>query len=196
MAEIDVRKAELTALKLLKANEHLEAGHAAVFKSFGLSAPQYNVLRILRGAGDQHLCCNEVGARMIKRVPDVTRLLDRLEQRELIERWRCDSDRRVVRARITGRRAGPADVHRRASAGSHPPGVRLLRRRRAGAAGHAAGRPPGRLSFLDKCLLQQGCTGRKDDTMRPHRSLEPGLRLSRLLAGVLVADHGQGRSMT
>lgn len=102
MAEIDIRKAELTALKLMKANEHLEGGHAAVFKGFGLSAPQYNVLRILRGAGDQHLCCNEVGARMIKRVPDVTRLLDRLEQRGLIERWRCDSDRRVVRASITG----------------------------------------------------------------------------------------------
>lgn len=102
MAGIDVRKAELTALKLLQAHEHLEVGRAAVFKAHGLSAPQYNVLRILRGAGDTELSCHEVGERMVKRVPDVTRLLDRLEHRGLIERRRCPEDRRVVRTRITG----------------------------------------------------------------------------------------------
>ena len=101
MAGIDVRKAELTALKLLKAHEYLEGGRAAVFKAHGLSAPQYNVLRILRGAGGTELSCHEVGERMVKRVPDVTRLLDRLEHRGLIERRRCPEDRRVVRTRIT-----------------------------------------------------------------------------------------------
>ncbi|MBE0565142.1 MAG: MarR family transcriptional regulator [Krumholzibacteria bacterium] len=86
----------------MKAHEYLEAGHAAVFKLHGLSAPQYNVLRILRGAGDTELSCHEVGERMVKRVPDVTRLLDRLEHRGLIERRRCPEDRRVVRTRLTG----------------------------------------------------------------------------------------------
>ena len=101
MTSIDVRKAERVALKLGRAHEHLEAGHAALFKEHGLSIPQYNVLRILRGARDEDLACQEVGARMVKRVPDVTRLLDRLEQRGLIERRRCAEDRRVVRTRIT-----------------------------------------------------------------------------------------------
>jgi DNA-binding MarR family transcriptional regulator len=100
-ATLDVREAERTALKLMQAHEHLEAGRAALFKAHGLSAPQYNVLRILRGAGDGELSCHEVGERMVKRVPDVTRLLDRLEQRGLIERRRCPEDRRVVRTRIT-----------------------------------------------------------------------------------------------
>lgn len=98
---LDVRQAERTALKLMRAHEHLEAGRASLFKAHGLSAPQYNVLRILRGAGAGELSCHEVGARMVKRVPDVTRLLDRLEQRGLIERRRCPEDRRVVRTRIT-----------------------------------------------------------------------------------------------
>jgi DNA-binding MarR family transcriptional regulator len=101
MSTIDVRKAELVALKLTRAHEVLEGGHAAVFKTAGLSAPQYNVLRILRGARGEDPSCHEVGERMVKRVPDVTRLLDRLEQRGLIERRRCAEDRRVVRTRIT-----------------------------------------------------------------------------------------------
>ncbi len=101
MPDLDIRQAELLGLKLLKVQEHLESGHAALFKSNGLSGPQYNVLRILRGARGEDLNCHEVGARMLKRVPDVTRLLDRLEQRGWIERWRCTNDRRVVRTRIT-----------------------------------------------------------------------------------------------
>ena len=101
MGGIDVRRAELVALKFMQVHEVLEGGHAAVFKTAGLSAPQYNVLRILRGARGEDLSCHEVGERMIKRVPDVTRLLDRLEQRGLIERRRCEEDRRVVRTRIT-----------------------------------------------------------------------------------------------
>jgi DNA-binding MarR family transcriptional regulator len=101
MADVDLRQAERVGLKLFKLSEYLEGGRAALFKDPGLTGPQYNVLRILRGAGDQHLSCHEVGERMITRVPDVTRLLDRLEQRGALRRWRCPEDRRVVRTCIT-----------------------------------------------------------------------------------------------
>ena len=72
----------------------------AVFKPSGLSPAQYNVLRILRGAGE-HLACNEIASRMIARDPDMTRLLDRLEKRKLVSRCRQEADRRVVAVRIT-----------------------------------------------------------------------------------------------
>ena len=62
---------------------------------------QYNVLRILRGAGPQGLPCNRISERMISRDPDMTRMLDRMEKRSLITRERQQEDRRVVRARIT-----------------------------------------------------------------------------------------------
>lgn len=101
MADLDIQQAALVALKIVKANERLAGDYAALFKEHGLSSPQYNVLRILRGARGDDLSCHEVGRRLITRVPDVTRLLDRLEQRGLIERWRCQDDRRVVRTRIT-----------------------------------------------------------------------------------------------
>ena len=70
-------------------------------KSFGITPTQYNVLRILRGAGKDGLCRNEVRDRLISQVPDVTRLLDRLEESGLIERERSTTDRRQVGTRIT-----------------------------------------------------------------------------------------------
>jgi MarR family transcriptional regulator, organic hydroperoxide resistance regulator len=72
-----------------------------MLRPFGLTGTQYNVLRILRGAGQQGLCGREVGERMITRVPDVPRLLERLEKAGLISRERDSSDRRHVTARIT-----------------------------------------------------------------------------------------------
>lgn len=101
MPKLNIKKAELTGIKLMKVFEYLDSSHTGLFKDHGLSGPQYNVLRILRGAQGEDLNCHEVGNRMLKRVPDVTRLLDRLEQRDLITRWRCRDDRRVVRTRIT-----------------------------------------------------------------------------------------------
>jgi len=101
MPKLNIQKAELTGIKLMKVFEHIDGSHMSLFKVHGLSGPQYNVLRILRGAQGEDLNCHEVGNRMLKRVPDVTRLLDRLEQRKLITRWRCSDDRRVVRTRIT-----------------------------------------------------------------------------------------------
>lgn len=78
-------------------------GHAfaEALKRFDITPTQYNVLRILRGAGKSGLCRNEVRDRMIAQVPDVTRLLDRLEDAGLIERARQTSDRRQVLTLIT-----------------------------------------------------------------------------------------------
>ena len=72
-----------------------------LLKAHNLTPTQYNVLRILRGAGESGLTAGDVGDRMITRDPDVTRLLDRLETRGLAERSRCTEDRRVVWTRIT-----------------------------------------------------------------------------------------------
>jgi len=72
-----------------------------VLRPFGLSPTQYNILRILRGAGDTGVTCKDIGARMITRDPDITRLLDRLERRNLLTRNRAKEDRRFVAIRIT-----------------------------------------------------------------------------------------------
>jgi len=76
-----------------------------VVKSAGLSGAQYNVLRILRGAG-VGLACKEIGERMISRDPDITRLLDRMEKRGLITRERQSDDRRVVKTCVTAKGLG------------------------------------------------------------------------------------------
>lgn len=90
-------------LDILRTGALLEHSAVEGLKPHGLTLTQYNVLRILRGAGPEGLCRNEVGARMIKPVPDVTRLLDRLEASGLVARRRSDTDRRYVTARITER---------------------------------------------------------------------------------------------
>jgi len=87
----------------------------------GLSPAQYNVLRILQGAGAKGLCRNEIRDRMLTRMPDMTRLLDRMEEAGLVVRSRDEEDRRMVRTKLTpqSRRmlsslAGPvAEEHRR-----------------------------------------------------------------------------------
>jgi DNA-binding MarR family transcriptional regulator len=91
---------EAAFLDLLRTTDMLSRGLVRVLKSEDLSPTQYNVLRILRGAPDG-LACGEIASRMITRDPDVTRLLDRLEKRELISRCRETKDRRTVMARIT-----------------------------------------------------------------------------------------------
>ena len=88
-------------LNLLRTTAVLCAEFERVLKQAGLSEPQYNVLRILRGVGGCGAPCTEVGARMISRVPDVTRLVDRLEAAGLVERCRISQDRRVVQVKIT-----------------------------------------------------------------------------------------------
>ena len=87
-------------VNILRTADALSRGIEQVLKPAGLSGPQYNVLRILRGAGADGLPCREIGERMITRDPDITRLLDRLEKRGLIRRARDRQDRRVVTTRI------------------------------------------------------------------------------------------------
>jgi DNA-binding MarR family transcriptional regulator len=70
-------------------------------KPHGITATQYNALRILRGSEPDGLCRNEIGERLVRQVPDVTRLLDRLEDLKLISRERGGQDRRFVTTRIT-----------------------------------------------------------------------------------------------
>jgi DNA-binding MarR family transcriptional regulator len=92
---------EQTFVALLRTADQLQWRAAEMLKPHGLSPTQYNALRILRGAGPEGLACSEVGARMINRDPDITRLLDRLDRRGLIRRSREQKDRRVIKARIT-----------------------------------------------------------------------------------------------
>ncbi len=88
-------------LNLMRTADALSRGVENILKLAGLSQTQYNILRILKGAGDQGLCCREVGERMITRDPDITRLLDRMERAQLVTRSRDSRDRRVITARIS-----------------------------------------------------------------------------------------------
>jgi DNA-binding MarR family transcriptional regulator len=108
-------------LSLARTAAQLDHDMLDALKPFGLTPTQYNVLRILRGAGSSGLCRNEVRDRLVAWVPDATRLLDRLEDTGLVVRGREGEDRRFVRARITrkgldllGRLDGVVtDLHRR-----------------------------------------------------------------------------------
>jgi len=91
---------EAVFLGLLRTADLLSRRPAQVLKAAELSPNQYNVLRILRGA-PEGLPCGEIGNRMITRDPDITRLLDRLEKRDLISRYRDTKDRRTVLTKIT-----------------------------------------------------------------------------------------------
>jgi DNA-binding MarR family transcriptional regulator len=88
-------------LSLLRTADALQAQVESKLKDFGLTGTQYNALRILRGAGPGGLPCQEIGGRMITRDPDVTRLLNRLEDRGFVERTRAKHDRRVIYGKIT-----------------------------------------------------------------------------------------------
>jgi DNA-binding MarR family transcriptional regulator len=79
----------------------LDHTFAELARPYGVTPTQYNVLRILQGAGAGGLCRNEVRDRLVARVPDASRLLDRLEEMGLVERERDTSDRRLVNTRIT-----------------------------------------------------------------------------------------------
>ncbi|MEO8026039.1 MAG: MarR family transcriptional regulator [Bryobacteraceae bacterium] len=92
---------EEAILNLAKTADLLEQRIEAVLKPFGISQTQYNVLRILRGAGKDGLSCRQIGERMISHDPDITRLIDRMEKPGLVSRSRETSDRRVVVVRIT-----------------------------------------------------------------------------------------------
>jgi DNA-binding MarR family transcriptional regulator len=91
---------EQAFVALQRTADRLAGRISEMLKQHGLSATQYNALRILRGAGPSGLACSEIGERMINRDPDITRLVDRLERRGFVERSREQKDRRVITTRI------------------------------------------------------------------------------------------------
>ena len=95
------RREDSIFVTLLRTASLLSQEADRLLKARGLSPEQYNVLRILRGAGPEGCACREIGERMISRDPDMTRLLDRLERRGWVSRERGKNDRRVVHTRIT-----------------------------------------------------------------------------------------------
>jgi DNA-binding MarR family transcriptional regulator len=95
------RRSAEAFLSIVRTAALLEHQVGELLKADGITMTQYNVLRILRGAGEQGLCGREIGERMVSPVPDVSRLLDRMEETGLIRRVREETDRRHVTARIT-----------------------------------------------------------------------------------------------
>jgi len=93
-------------LNVVRTSSTLQDSVEELLKPHGISGTQYNVLRILRGAEPEGLCRNELRDRMLTRMPDMTRLLDRMEDAGLVARTRDADDRRLVFTRITkeGRR--------------------------------------------------------------------------------------------
>jgi len=86
---------------LLLTADKVRRNVAKVVEPHGITLQQYNVLRILRGAGEAGIATLEIVERMIEQTPGITRLLDRLEAKQLVRRQRCPSDRRQVLCWIT-----------------------------------------------------------------------------------------------
>lgn len=93
--------AQEASLGLLRTTDVLRRRMVALIEPEGITAQQYNVLRILRGAGSDGLPTLEIAERMLEQAPGITRLLDRLEVKKLVHRERCPDDRRQVTCRIT-----------------------------------------------------------------------------------------------
>ena len=94
---------EEAALNILRTADALKRGLDLLLKRHGITSAQYNVLRILRGAGAEGLNCSGIAERMITAEPDVTRLLTRMESLGLLTRRRDSNDRRLVTATATER---------------------------------------------------------------------------------------------
>lgn len=94
--------AEETLLNLQRTADHIQIAFTRLFREHGITGQQYNVLRILRGAGEP-LPILEVGDRMVTVVPAITGLIDRLEKQGLVRRTRSETDRRVVTVTILGK---------------------------------------------------------------------------------------------
>ena len=105
-AEIRQRKPfvsleEETYLNLVRTADALTRELELVLQPHGITSTQYNVLRILRGAGPDGATCSAISERLLAFDPDVTRLLDRIEKAGLVQRTRSVTDRRVVLTTIT-----------------------------------------------------------------------------------------------
>jgi DNA-binding MarR family transcriptional regulator len=88
-------------LNLMRTHSVLAGKQEAMFKEKSLTMVQYNVLRILRGAEEGELRTHDICDRMVTRVPDITRLIDRLIKASFVTRRRCSEDRRAVYVKIT-----------------------------------------------------------------------------------------------
>ena len=93
--------AQEALLALSRTTDVLQRRFAQLVEPYGISLQQYNVLRILRGAGQEGTPTLEIADRMIQRTPGITRLLDKLEMKHLVRRKRCPEDRRQVLCWIT-----------------------------------------------------------------------------------------------
>lgn len=89
-------RSQEAGVALLRTADLVRRHVLGVLDPHGLSAQQYNVLRILRGAGEVGLPTLEIATRMVEHAPGITRLLDRLETKGLVRRERCKADRRQV----------------------------------------------------------------------------------------------------
>ena len=94
---------QAVVLNVLRSNELFQHRFGQLFREHGLTQPQYNVLRILRGSAPEALPTLEIAARMIEKTPGASRLLDRLEVEGLVHRERCPEDRRRVLCSLTDR---------------------------------------------------------------------------------------------
>src|SRR5207253_3472800 len=92
---------EETTVALIRTVDIVRRMLGAVLEPHGITLQQYNVLRILRGAGEKGLPTLEIAERMIEQTPGITRLVDRLEAKKLVVRERCATDRRQVFCRIS-----------------------------------------------------------------------------------------------
>lgn len=121
-------------MALLRTADVVRRYIARVLEPYGITPQQFNVLRILRGAGPEGLPTLAIGERMIEEAPGITRLLDRLEAKGMVRRQRCPEDRRQVLCHAT------------------PQGLELLARI-DGAMDRADDDALGRLSDEDKAQL-------------------------------------------
>jgi DNA-binding MarR family transcriptional regulator len=92
--------AQEAALGLMRTTDVIRRRTGVLIAPEGITVQQYNVLRILRGAGPSGLPTLEIATRMVEQTPGITRLLDRLESKRLVHRERCPDDRRQVTCRI------------------------------------------------------------------------------------------------
>ena len=106
-------------LNLLRTQAELSDSFEQLLRPHGVTGTQYNVLRILRGTGPEGLCRNEIRDRLLTRMPDVTRLLDRMEEAGLVRRVRSSADRRQVGTHLTERGRELVDQLDEAVAGEH-----------------------------------------------------------------------------
>ena len=96
--------AQEAILNLLRTSDQFQNRFGRLFREYGLTESQYNVLRILRGEG-KPMPCLEIADRMIQVVPAITGLIDRLEKLDMVRRQRCTEDRRVVYVELTEKAA-------------------------------------------------------------------------------------------